>query len=194
METKDLTIIKQEVETLLYENQAVEIKTSEDYTKGGDIRKIVKMKIKKIEDKRKEYTQPLDESKKRIMADFQALTAPLEDFVKKLEGNMLAFYREEQKRLDAEQKKIEAKAMKEAKKEGISEVRVPIVNDINTQRGDVATTTVKKIWSWKLVDINKVPREWLCIDAAKIGSAVRHGGIRQIDGIEIYQEESLSGR
>jgi hypothetical protein len=128
------------------------------------------------------------------MDDFKALMAPLEQFVSQLESNMLAFHREYQRKKDEEQAIIDKKALKQAQKAGAQEIKVPIVNDVKTQRGEFTTTTVKEKWVFKLVDLEKVPREWLCLDEVKVGKAVRSGGIRKIPGLEIFDEGSLSGR
>ena len=63
---QDLTPIKQEVDQFLYDFQVVEIATQDQYTEAGVMLKQLKMKIKKLEDKRKEYTKPLLDQKKLI--------------------------------------------------------------------------------------------------------------------------------
>lgn len=181
--------IKEDVRNFLYENQEIEITDADAYAKAGDIIKAVNNRIKAVEAKRLEYTRPLDESKRRIMADFQSITDPLEALVKELKQKMLAWYRVEQARADAEQKKIEEEAMAKAKAENVSEVTVPVVNTaMKTQRGTFATITVKKVWRWKVTDPDKVPDDFYSIDEDKIDAAVKLGS-RYIAGVEIYQEE-----
>ncbi len=190
----DLAPVKTEVDQFLYEFQEVKITSQDEYTNAGDLLKQIQNKIKKLEDKRKEYTQPLDESKKRIMADFKSISEPLEEFVSNVKSKMVEWYRIEQARLDEEQKKIEAAALAKAKEEHVSEVVVPVINtQVKTQRGDVSTTTVKKVWKWKVTDENAVTRDYLCVDGDKVSDAVKEGN-RNIPGIEIYQEEQISIR
>lgn len=194
MDTQKLEVIKQEVNEFLYDMQELVITSNEDYTKAGDTLKVVQNRIKKLEEKRKEYTQPLDESKKRIMADFQSISKPLEDFVQQVKSKMVEWYREEQKRKDEEQKLLEAEALKKAKEEGKSEVEVVIVNqEVKTQRGDLATTSVKKVWKFTVEDETKVPREYLCVDEKKIKLAMSDG-VRKIEGVKIFQDEQISIR
>lgn len=188
-----IELVKKEVDEFLYEYQEVKITTSDEYTGAGDLVKQVENKIKKVEEKRKEYTKPLDDLKKTIMADFKQISEPLEKFVNEVRGKMLSWYKEDQIRKDAEQKAIEEKAMEEAKKNKQSEVIVPIVNDIKTQRGDVSTTTVKKIWKWEITDESLVPREYLCVNGPAITQAIRDG-VKTIEGLRIYQEESIAIR
>ena len=188
MDENKMTIIKQEVDEFLYDNQTVTISSQQDYLSASDTLKIITQKIKKVEEKRKEYTQPLDEAKKRIMADFQAITKPLEEFVATVKSKMLEWYRIEQKRLDEEQKKLEAEALKKAKEQNISEVQVAVVNEIKTQRAEFSTTTIRKTWTHEITDDKEVPREFLMPDEKKIMQAVR-SGIREIKGVRIYQDE-----
>lgn len=193
-DTQKIEIIKSEVNQFLYNQQELNVTTADDYTRAGDLLKIVQNRIKAVEDKRKEYTKPLDEAKKQIMADFSAISKPLEEFVAEVKTKMTNWYRAEQKRKDEEQAKLEAEALAKAKAEGKSEVEVAIVNEeVKTQRGDVATTTVKKVWKAEIMDETLVPREYLVVDQVAINKAVRDG-VRSIPGVKIYQDEQISIR
>lgn len=185
----DLTPIRQEVDQFLYDFQVVEIENPEQYTKAGDMLKQLKNKIKKLEDKRKEYTKPLLDQKKLIDGDFKGIIKPLEEFVDKVKESMLVFHKAEQERKDKEQAELDKKALES----GQSETKVEVVNDIKTQRGDVSTTTVKKVWTYEVEDENLLPREYMKPDETKISKAVREG-VREIKGVKIYQKESLSIR
>ena len=66
-------------------------------------------------------------------------------------------------------------------------------------RGDLAgTASFIKEGRWKVTDETKVPREWLCLDEKKIGAAVKpsadKGGLRNIPGLEIWEEEGMINR
>ena len=193
-DTQKIEVIKQEVDQFLYEQQEIIISSNDQYTQAGDTLKVVQNRIKKLEEKRKEYTQPLDESKKRIMADFQSISKPLEEFVGNVKTEMIKWARAEQQRKDEEQKKLEAEALTKAKAEGKSEVEVAIVNqEVKTQRGDVSTTTVKKVWKAEVINETEVPREYLTVNQVVINQAVRDG-VRKIPGVRIYQDEQISIR
>lgn len=193
-DTTKINALKEDTEQFLYNNQEVKIQSSEEYTNAGDLLKTVLQRIKKLDEKRKEYTGPLDDLKKTIMADFKQISEPLESFTEVVKEEMKRWYQIEQKRLNEEQKRIETEALVKAKKEGISEIEVPIVNNVaKSQRGDYATTTVKKVWKWKLIDESKIPREYLEISTSAIGKAISAGN-RDIPGIEIYQDEQISIR
>jgi hypothetical protein len=50
-------------------------------------------------------------------------------------------------------------------------------------------------WNWSLVDINKVPREFLKLDEVKVGQVARAmKSAANIPGIRVYSEKTVSGR
>ena len=194
IEQNKLAEIQSEVDSFLYEFQEVKIATIDEYTQWSDRLKVVQNKIKKVEDKRMEYTRPLDESKKKIMADFKSITEPLEEFVKVVKSEMIRWHNEDQARKDAEQAEIEAKALKLAKEQGISEVQVEVINqEQKTQRGAVSAATVRTVWTFEVEDETQIPREYLVVDESAIRKAVQ-GGLRRIPGVKIYEEKQLSIR
>jgi len=198
----NLEPIKQDINNFigLYSKQQIKISSQDEYIKAGDLIKIVKNKINKIEEQRKSWTKPLDESKKRIMENVRDVIDPLKDFESSVKQVMTDWYMKEKARKDKEQAKLEerakAKAIKEQKECGADipiMPAIPVVNDIKTQRGDMSVTTMKKVWKFKVIDETKVPREYLSLDEVEIRRAIREGK-REIKGLEIYQEDQLNIR
>lgn len=68
------------------------------------------------------------------------------------------------------------------------------VEDVKTQRGSYATTTVKQDWKYQIVDVSAIPREYMTPDLAKITKAVRSNGVREIPGLRIYDAGNISVR
>lgn len=52
--------------------------------------------------------------------------------------------------------------------------------------------TVMKVKKFEIVDEALVPREWLCVDREKLGRAVRAGLVKEIPGIRIFEESTMS--
>lgn len=173
-------------------NREVVISNQEEYTQAGDVMKLCKNKIKEIDEERKLYTQPLDESKKRIMAKAKSITEPLEKYVEKISKAMGEWYLAEEKRRQEEQKKLEEQAIKEA---GDSpDVIVPIVESVKTTRGQVSTTTGIKYNDFEIVDEALIPREYLMVDESKIKEAINKGGVKSISGIKITEQVRFTNR
>ncbi len=162
-----------------------------------DLSLIAKVK-KAIEDKRKEYTNPINEHLKAVNESFKTLTGPLEQADKITRGKILA-YRQEQARRAKEAEEInrqkEELARREAAFNGTGEVidTTPVVvppmppAHVRTEVGTLGTMKVRK---WEVEDLSKVPLDYLMIDAAKVGKVVR-AGIPSIPGIRIWEEDTL---
>ncbi len=62
-------------------------------------------------------------------------------------------------------------------------------------RSDSGTSGLVDNWTFKVVNLEQVPREWLILDEQKVRAAVRgKNGVRDIPGLSIYAEQSLSTR
>jgi len=56
-------------------------------------------------------------------------------------------------------------------------------------------TSIRKIWKWKVVDIDKIPREYLIVNPNMISAEMRDKkGETNIPGIQVYSEDSVSTR
>jgi hypothetical protein len=55
--------------------------------------------------------------------------------------------------------------------------------------------STRVMWRWRVVDAAAVPREYLCVDAAKVEALVKeHKEGAKIPGIEVYREEIMAVR
>jgi hypothetical protein len=62
-------------------------------------------------------------------------------------------------------------------------------------RGDYgATAYVTRSWVFEVVDLDRVPREYLSLDHDVVREAINKDGVRDIPGLRIYQAESLRVR
>lgn len=50
-----------------------------------------------------------------------------------------------------------------------------------------ATSTVRRVWNFKIIDFSKIPAEFLQLNETAVRNAIRNGA-RDIAGLEIYQE------
>ena len=165
-------------------NREIKIITQNDYLKAGDILKLCKDKLKDLDNERKTYTKPLDESKKLIMAKFNETTEPLQKYVDKISSEMDKFYRVEQAKIAEENKRLEAEAIKSAKKSD-TDIIVPVVESIKTTRGSCSTTTMIERWSFSIVNPDEVERQLCSPDEKKLQGLV-DAGIREIKGVRVF--------
>ena len=62
-------------------------------------------------------------------------------------------------------------------------------------RGDYgATAFVRRNWSFEVVDLDRVPREYMSLDVTVVREAITRDGVREIPGLRIFQAEALRVR
>jgi predicted protein tyrosine phosphatase len=192
----ELNLFRGEIAPVIEQAEMIVVSNREDYAQAGDFLKVLKMKVKKIEEKRKEWTAPLDEAKKNIMADVKALIAPIDEAISNISAKMIEFATAEQKRLEAEQAIIEAEARAKMEAENLTSVEVVDVVErekIKTERGNFATTTMtERISSFDVVDDTAIPREYLMPDRVKIIEALRDG--KNIAGVSPVKTKQITSR
>lgn len=206
---QELTTIAQDTQAFVEGNTAPQVASQEDYAKAGDLLKVIANRIKSLNEKRLGMTRPLDNTKKQIMDEFKRMTEPLEALEQSIKGKMLDWYRAEEARQAEERRKEEErvrkeqeaqrKAEEEAEKAGVPDLDIetpqaPIAPpkvqpEIKTQRGAVATITMRDNWTWEIESEADIPREWLTVDQAKITRAVK-AGERSIKGIKIFNQKT----
>ncbi len=96
---------------------------------------------------------------------------------------------EAQKRADEEAKKLQELVNQESKQAGIEPVQVsaPVIPVQTVTRTDNGSASLRKVWTWKLIDLKAVPDEYKVVNDKAINQAVK-AGIRNIPGIDIYEE------
>ena len=71
----------------------------------------------------------------------------------------------------------------------IKSVKRDPIQNVNTQMGRM---TIQERAIFEVIDPDKVPREYLKVDEAKIGRAVRAGVVTEIPGVKIETQKSVS--
>lgn len=127
---------------------------------------------------------------------------------------------EQRARIEAEQlalkQKAEDEALKEAEQleqlkagageyddvtrqamiEAIEDKQNKIIDDTaktETINQSTANSTVRKVWAFKVTDLSKVPTEYLLINSVAVNKAIK-AGVRNIEGLEIYQTSQVAIR
>ena len=211
---------QQEAPAILKRAEALVIFNQGQYEKANSDLKLLKIKIREFDSKRKEITKPLDQAKNAVMDLFRTpleILAKAESIVKRA----MITYAEEQERLRREeQRKIDAKARveedrkrkelaaraekwaakgNEAKAEELQEqaeevhVETPVIAPIAEKPKGVS---YRDKWSVdKIVDAEKVPREYLEINISALNTiAQATKGLAKIAGVTFKCEKILSSR
>lgn len=224
------------------EVKALEVTDSLSLAAGADVGQKIKGAIKRLEEMRKEFVNPLNAKVKEVNNKFHFFSDPLEEANRQLNEKMVAFQKAEmekarlirveqerkqaeelekieqerrlaQQRLDEQQRKIDEGKMKldeqvkaqqklldeqkaldqlesqKAQQEMSAAMVEPVAKTTRTANG--AKVTFKERWVWEITDSHKIPKEYLCVDERIVKEAIAEG-VREIDGIRIFQDLSVS--
>lgn len=164
--------------------ESIQVTTTEQEEQAYTALTQIKQVIKMIEDKRKEITGPLNDSLKAANTMFKKLNEPFMAADRIIRDKVWDFRQLQkeraQKELERRQKIQEAHV---AKGHETHEIVAP---EIKVSQQTITT----KRWIFEVVDVNKVPREYLVLDSVTVNKAIRNG-VREINGLSIFQTESL---
>ncbi len=177
--------------TFLVENEADILLATNDLSNLARLKKV-------MEDKRKEYLDPLRRYTATINESFKVISEPLLLADTTMRGKVLA-YRTEQERKAREAEAIERGKReleeREAKLKGEPapvQRPVPVVHLKSSAQAEEGETNVLTNYQWEVVDFAIVPDVYKMPDGAKITKQVRSSkGAIVIAGIRIFPVKSL---
>lgn len=183
--------------------QQLKVEDQESNKKAVEIGTSAKKLYKKIEETRKSIIEEPNSFVKSVNSFARIFTDKLKS-IEQLMKQKISQYRaiEEQKRREAELKakkaieELQKKLEKEAKEKGIEPVKVeaPVIPaEPKITRTESGSASGRKVWTFEVVNIDEVPREYLSLNEKKVRDAVR-AGVREIPGIRIFQKEKTTFR
>jgi len=203
---------------LIEMSDRVVITSDDEVQKASDLVKFIKTLYKKAEDERTSLVKPFNDGVKAINARFKTYTDPLAQAETKVKKEILS-YEQEKARLRREEAERVAKEeaekalalaaqqeqagnIKEAEATFMHAAEVelsPVVQSVVAPiRGDYgSTTSIRKTWTYRvtsMVALSSHNQGELVLANDKAIKDLIKNGIRQINGVEIYQEESVAVR
>ncbi len=184
---------------LTYANQCI-IVTDDDLPGATNDLTIIANLTKAVNEKKKEYTDPINTHLKTIREAFDLIAKPLTEADQIIRRKIMVYRSlQDAHRLEVERinrLRIEA-AEAEAKLSGTGEISQPVnlipeapppVKKVSTEAGSLGTMI---IWKFEVIDFAKLPDRFKIENATLIGKVVR-AGEREIPGVRIWQEETLT--
>jgi len=159
----------------------------------------IKTQSRSFESQRLFFTKPLNDQVTRINALFKGFTTPLIQLQAKVSQKIISYQKEqeeirlaEQKKAEQETKRLQKQLDKQAEKEGTEapKINAPVIAPVETKMENVS---VRKTWTFSVKNLDSVPREYMMLDEKKVREAIRQE-VRDIRGLEIYQETGLATR
>lgn len=178
------------------------ITSQESVAQAAEYLQVIARKAKALEEQRTALVKPLNDHVASINDLFRVLGKPFKDARDILGGKVLAWKRLKDKEAEVERARKEAE--EKAERERLAALNpatpaAPEAPELPRPAARVEKTlnvpglSTKKEWKYRVVDFAKVPKDYLAIDALAVQTAIRLG-LRDIPGLEIYQEESLAVR
>ena len=175
--------IKNQLAKILGSVNALEMTSEEAYNRVTSIYNQAKTWEKMVDDQRKKCNAPeqalinaRNDKAKEILDPLKEIQA----MTKKKAAEYQAF-------IDEQRKKNEEAVAQAA---SMFEVDVPYTPSLSQKalRGEGAVATTRTVRKFRIVDLHKVPIQYLKVDEDEVRQAIKMG-IAHIDGIEIYDEK-----
>ena len=205
----------EEVDVFLKAYEGFEITTALAYSSAGEDLKALKANWKVLDAKRKELTKPLDESKKKIKAFFDAPMSRIKTAEANVSSAMVGWHNEQERIRKAEEDRLRKAQLKEATRLAklaekaqargdtakmnefdarAEEVSFAAPAVVPTAAAKISGLAVTKLWRHRIIDANKIPREYMIPNDKVLGQLARSSkGLFKIDGVEFYYEDSVRG-
>lgn len=188
-----------------------------DLSHATDLLKMIKQRYKEFDGERTGMVKPFNEGVKKINARFKSILEPLEKAETELKSKMVQFQDAEEKRTREEAKIAVAQAAKQAAEETARQQKdaeeasdgeydraalpeipppTPIVipqHKPTTYGQTGAVSTVKKQWTFELVDIKALAAarpDLVQVDPVKINQEIRGRG-GDIPGLRIFEKSII---
>lgn len=163
---------------------SIAVNSEESLGFAGDFLRTIKAlhkKIKKVFDPSRKSTYA---AYKDVLKLEKSQLQPLEQAEKVIKDKM-GTYQDES---EARRLKLEAKNQKKAEKTGLPYVPPPAPAKLEGIQ-------TRLIWKYELVDISKVPREYLMLNQIKVQGAITSmKGATNIPGVRVYEEKVIAAQ
>lgn len=206
-----LTTIKQDQVTFQEQIATIIVENDEQYAMASEVLCQVKARLKRVEQKRLEYTKPLNDQVKKMNADFKEAAAPYVEMELTIKGKIGAYVTEQRRKQEEAERQERLRRQEEARKlaesENISrqkaaaeirkqhEEQEALVPKGPAQQTSVKTSTAKVVTKvvtkFEVIDPSKVPDEFKIVDERLIRIALS-GGAKRIPGVKIWEDTQVS--
>lgn len=177
------------------------ITNDDDYSRGGDILKDIKARIKAVKDYWKAPKAAAQAAHKTLVDREKQMLKPLEDAEATVKKTMLAYTTEQQRKRQEEQARLAALAA-QAEQQGDAD-GAAFMREMSAAVEPVQPTggvNVRTTWKARVTDPKKVPAYFDGYELREINMTALNGLARQyeggldIPGVEFYMDSTMSVR
>ena len=191
METKEVSVVKQQATKALGAAQELEIADDEGMVGATDLLSKMKSVAKMIKERKEQITRPLMEALESARGLFKPIETNLAEAERVVKTKMLAYNAEQDRKAEAERLKLAKRVEKGIMKPETAVAKMEAIQaapaNVQGKTGAMAFRTIKK---YRVTDESKLPREYLMPDTAKINEALKAG--KEVPGAEAYEEKIVA--
>jgi hypothetical protein len=187
MKNKAITTLQKEVSPLVKTASKYSVANVAQARKASEFLKKVSDTLKTIEEKRLSFTAPLNQSLREINDTFRDISSPLLVAKGLVSSKILAWRRIEADKIAKEEER--RRKIQEAHEKAGHNVNEPI--ELARPQAKIGNSQARKIWKWRMVAFSKLDDAYKTTNDVYINQKIREGE-RDIEGLEIYQEEVMS--
>lgn len=193
----DVVKIQDQLPTLLEKAKNFQVVSDADLETGAKVMSWFSTQLDKLEARRLFFVKPIDQHVRNMNTFFRGIRVPLEDAKKIVADKMLDYRRKKQEAADKEAERVRKLSEKKAEKLGVAVEDLPpaVVPQpkVEAPAKSVGDTTFSKVWTFELVDLAKVPTQYVELNEQAVRAAIR-SGVREIPGVKIFEKEQMSVR
>lgn len=192
IENKELIALKGQVSKLEKRAGAVAINSPENYKEAIDLVTQLKDAGSRIKNKKESITKPLNEALRNTRELFKPIEEQFYNAEKTIKMKLLVYKTEINKKAEEKEAKIAERVDKGTLKLETAERKIEEVERVDqSTKGNFGDgIQIRKIKKVRIINEAVIPREYLIPDMVKIRRDALGG--KTIEGIEIYEEESVA--
>lgn len=193
IESKEIEPLKKEVGKLESLIVSVEINTDDEYKNAIDIISKLKESGSKLKNIKESITKPLNDALKNARSLFSPLEQQLTNAESELKSKIIAYKKKKDEEAKKEEDRVAARLEKGTMKLETAEKKISNIQRVEkTTRGSIGEVQIKKIKKVRITDVKLLPIEYMVPNEVLIRKDALGG--KQIPGVEVYEEETVSAR
>src|SRR3990167_577703 len=190
---KEIMEIQKQAGNIVRRAQGFQLVSEDSYLKATEVSSWLSRSINKIDERRKFFTQPLNDQIKKINVLFKQIASPYIEAESIMTNKIMAARAEKQRKAQEEEARIRLEAEKLSKKTGIKKEEIIESYEIPAVQKSEGQATFREVTDFEIENESKVPREYMEVSEPKIRKAVREG-VTNIPGVKIFKKEVLVNR
>lgn len=211
-ELNELQKLNSEAQELPLQAKSFRVTDLATYTKAGQLLLAIKSIRSKINASFNPIIKAAHAAHKTAMEEKKKIEAPVSEAEAIVKRELARYQMEQENIRRAEERRLQEIALKQEEdrrlaeaakleKEGKQEEANAVINEPIVAPAVVVQSTTPKVagisyvprWTFRITDVNAIPREYMIPDTVKIGQMVRAlKGATNIAGVEAYSETGVS--